>query len=163
TPINAIIGYTDLLQLGLPGPVTEAQRTQLERIRVSGQHLIGLVDQVLDFSRMESGTLRTARRTASASEAVETAITVVRPQAVSRGLRLFAAGERDLERLYVGVPLRVTQILVNLLSNAIKFTDPGGRISVRCAAREGALPADGVRGRWTCVMVEDDGVGIPPE
>src|SRR5690606_7238407 len=53
TPINAIIGYTDLLQLGLPGPVTEAQRTQLERIRVSGQHLIGLVDQVLDFSRME--------------------------------------------------------------------------------------------------------------
>jgi len=163
TPINAIIGYTELLQLGLSGPVTEKQEGQLDRIQVSGRHLIGLVDQVLDFARIESGNLRVERRPALAADAVETALTVLRPQAVAKGIELSARCEDDPPPRYLGDSGRVDQILVNLLSNAIKFTEPGGRTSIRCAACDGPLPGGGAAGRWTCVEVEDTGVGIPPE
>jgi signal transduction histidine kinase len=163
TPINAIIGYTELLQLGLSGPVTEKQEGQLDRIRVSGRHLIGLVDQVLDFARIESGNLRMERRPALAADAVETALTVLRPQAVAKGIELTASCEDDPPPRYLGDPGRVDQILVNLLSNAIKFTEAGGRTSIRCTACDGPLPGGETAGRWTCVEVEDTGVGIPPE
>ena len=163
TPINAIIGYTDLLLMGLAGPVTEGQKTQLERVRVSGQHLTGLVDQVLDFARIEAGTLRVERRTASAAEAAETAVAVLRPQAEGKGVALSAACEDGDGARYQGDPPRVNQILLNLLSNAIKFTEPGGRATVRCGRREGQLPAGGTAGRWTFLEVEDTGIGIDPE
>ncbi|HET6763792.1 MAG TPA: response regulator, partial [Longimicrobiaceae bacterium] len=81
TPINAIIGYTDLLHLGLAGPVTPEQQAHLDRIRVSGRHLSGLVDQVLDLARVEAGAFRPDRVLASAREAMETAVTVLQPQA----------------------------------------------------------------------------------
>ena len=163
TPINAIVGYTDLLHMGLSGPVNEAQQAQLERIRVSGQHLIGLVDQVLDFARIESGTLRVERRPASAAAAVETALTVLRPQAVARGVELVDACAGDAGLRYLGDPQRVEQILVNLLSNAIKFTEPGGRAALRCTAVDGRPPGDATAGRWVSIVVEDTGAGIHPE
>ena len=86
TPINAIIGYTDLLQIGLAGPITPEQQAHLERIRVSGRHLAALVDQVLDLSRVEAGTFRPDRVVAFARDAVETAVTVLRPQATTKGV-----------------------------------------------------------------------------
>jgi len=160
TPINAIVGYAELLEMGLSGPVTEAQAGQLGRIRVSGRHLIGLVDQVLDFARIESGTLRVERRAAQAGEAVETALTVLRPQAQQKGITLAAQCNGDAR--YLGDPQRVEQVLVNVLSNAIKFTPEGGRASVTCAPVEGAPPGHRDRGRWVCVTVEDTGAGIEP-
>ncbi|MET0396431.1 MAG: histidine kinase dimerization/phospho-acceptor domain-containing protein, partial [Longimicrobiaceae bacterium] len=164
TPINAIVGYTDLLLMGLSGPVTEAQEGQLERIRVSGRHLIGLVDQVLDYARIESGTLRVERRTASVAEAVETALTVLQPQAAARGVELSASLDGCAGLRYLGDPHRVDQVLVNLLSNAIKFTEPGGSTRLACAARDDGPPAgEGRAGRWVCLSVEDTGVGIAPE
>ena len=162
TPINAIVGYAELLELGLSGPVTEAQAGQLGRIRVSGRHLIGLVDQVLDFARIESGTLRVERRSAPAAEAVETALTVLRPQAEKKGVALAAECEGEGGARYLGDPQRVEQILVNVLSNAIKFTDEGGRASVACATVEGAPPGHRANGRWVRVTVEDTGAGIEP-
>ena len=84
TPINAIIGYTDLLHLGLAGPVTEEQEGHLERIRVSGRHLAALVDQVLDLARVEAGTLTPLRKVSPLHHAVEIALTVVRPQAIAK-------------------------------------------------------------------------------
>ncbi|MFL5384021.1 MAG: sensor histidine kinase [Longimicrobiaceae bacterium] len=161
TPINAIVGYAELLELGLSGPVTQAQAGQLERIRVSGRHLIGLVDQVLDFARIESGTLQVDRRAAAASEAVETALTVLRPQAEKKGVALASTCNGDAR--YLGDPQRVEQILANLLSNAIKFTPEGGRASVSCGAADGGPPAQGHGGRWVRVTVEDTGEGIAPE
>jgi signal transduction histidine kinase len=159
TPINAIVGYAELLELGLSGPVTEAQAGQLDRIRVSGRHLIGLVDQVLDFARIESGTLRVEQRAAPAPEAVETALTVLRPQAEKKAAECGSNGDAR----YLGDPQRVEQILVNVLSNAIKFTAPGGRASIACGAVEGAPPGHRASGRWVCVTVEDTGTGIEPE
>ena len=163
TPINAILGYAELLELGLSGPVTEAQAEQLDRIRVSGRHLIGLVDQVLDFARIESGTLRVDLRAARAAEAVETALTVLRPQAEKKGVALDAACGGDGDGHYLGDPQRVEQILVNMLSNAIKFTPQGGRASVACETGDAAPPGSRNGGRWVRVTVEDTGAGIDPE
>jgi signal transduction histidine kinase len=163
TPINAVIGYTELLQMELSGPVNPEQKSQLERIAASGNHLIGLVDQVLDFARIEAGTLRVESRAASAAEAVELAMTVVGPQAARKGVELSTdcRGERDAR--YFGDPQRVHQVLVNLLSNAVKFTESGGRVTIRCEARRGAIPGHGQTGCWICLAVEDTGIGIPPE
>jgi signal transduction histidine kinase len=163
TPINAIVGYTDLLDLGIAGPLTAGQREQLERIRASGRHLIGLVDQVLDFARIESDVLRVEARTASVADAVETALTVLRPQAEARGIEVCAPCADGAGLAYVGDPQRVDQVLVNLLSNAVKFTQPGGRVTIGCEVREGTLPGGTVPGRWTCIAVEDTGIGIGPE
>jgi signal transduction histidine kinase len=162
TPINAIVGYAELLAMGISGPVNDAQLGQLERLRVSGRHLIGLVDQLLDFARIESGTLRFGRDAAPAVEAVETALTVVRPQAERKAVELSATCGAGGVR-YLGDAQRVEQILVNLVSNAVKFTDPGGRASVTCGVREGVVPGHAHPGRWVVVQVEDTGAGIAPE
>jgi signal transduction histidine kinase len=163
TPINAIIGYAELLELGISGPVNEAQLEQLERLRVSGRHLMGLVDQLLDFARIESGTLNVSRRPAVVADAVETALTMVRPQAERKAVELSAACEGEAEARYLGDPQRVEQILVNLLSNAIKFTAPGGRASVTCRPRDGDGTGSPHPGRWVCLTVADTAAGIDPE
>jgi signal transduction histidine kinase len=158
TPINAIIGYTELLQMELEGPVSPGQAAQLERIQVSGRHLTGLVDQVLDFARIESGTLRVERRPAPAAAAVQTAVAVLRPQALEKGIELTTECEDGLQ--YLGDPQLVDQVLLNLLSNAIKFTERGGRARVRCTLAEGGAPWSGAPGRWARFVVEDTGIGI---
>jgi signal transduction histidine kinase len=163
TPINAIIGYADLLQLGISGPVTEAQQGQLERIRRSGQHLTGLVDQVLDLARIESGTLAVERSAAPVGEAVDTAMAVLQPQAEEKRVALANTCPATDELSYLGDPQRVVQILVNLLANAIKFTPEGGQVTVRCARSEAREDHDGAEGPWIRLDVEDTGVGIEPE
>ncbi|HEX2209776.1 MAG TPA: ATP-binding protein [Longimicrobium sp.] len=161
TPINAILGYTELLLMELEGPLTEGQRAQLSRVRFSGQHLTGLVDQLLDFARIEAGTLRVERRHASASDAVSNALSVLAPQAEARGITLSA--ECDGDARYTGDPQRVDQILLNLLANAVKFTEKGGRARVTCTPCEGTPPGVGHPGSWVCLRVEDTGIGIAPE
>ncbi len=158
TPINAIIGYTDLLQLELPGPLTDEQRRHLERIRLSGRHLMGLVDEVLDLSRIESGRVQVDARSASAGDAVAAALAVVAPQARQKGLALSdgCGGEAGLR--YLGDSGRVEQILINLLTNAIKFTPAGGRVEV--SADRGV--EDGA-GEVAWIRVADTGIGIAPE
>ncbi len=162
TPINAIIGYTDLLLLGIDGPINQAQSNQLERVRVSGRHLVNLVDQVLDMARIESGRLRMDFAQSLAASSVATALTVLRPQADEKDLVITDNCEEAGELFYHGDPQRVDQILVNLLSNAIKFTDRGGQIRITCdsVATEGA---DSRTSIWTRVTVSDNGVGIPEE
>jgi signal transduction histidine kinase len=161
TPINAILGYTDLLLMGLEGPVTPGQEKQLARVRFSSQHLTGLVDQLLDFARIEAGTLRVERRTALAGDAVSTALSVLAPQAEARGITLSA--ECDGEARYTGDPQRVDQILLNLVSNAIKFTEPGGQARLRCSLSDDGHKAEDGGGSWVCLRVEDTGIGIAPE
>jgi signal transduction histidine kinase len=163
TPINAIIGYTDLLQLGLAGPVTPEQQAHLERIRVSGRHLSGLVDQVLDLARVEAGAFRPERMMAPAREAIETAVTVLQPQASSKGVEVVLQCEDAPGLRYLGDPQAVEQILVNLLANAIKFTEPGGRGILSCGVREGTIPDGEREGRWVWLSVQDNGVGIARE
>ncbi len=161
TPINAVIGYTDLLLMELEGPLTPGQTAQLERVRFSSTHLTGLVDQLLDFARIEAGSLRVERRIASAGDAVDAAVTVLGPEAARKGVALSTACNGGLR--YHGDPQRVDQILLNLVSNAVKFTESGGRAEIRCAARDGNLPATGAAGSWVCLRVDDTGIGIAPD
>jgi signal transduction histidine kinase len=158
TPINAIIGYTDLLMMELEGPLSPGQQAQLERVRFSSRHLTGLVEQLLDFARIEAGSLRMERRVASAGDAVAAAVTVLGPEAARKGVALSTACNGGLR--YHGDPQRVDQILLNLVSNAVKFTESGGRAEIRCDACHDALPATGAAGAWVCLRVDDTGIGI---
>jgi PAS domain S-box-containing protein len=164
TPINAIIGYTELLAMGLSGPLSASQQERIERIRASSRHLLALVNEVLDFARMEVGRLAVRRERAAAADAVNAAITLVQPQAESRHLLVAHHGDAR-GALYMGDPRRVEQILVNLLSNAVRFTAPGGRVTVSVALVDAAVPAARVAADALCVCairVEDTGGGIPP-
>jgi signal transduction histidine kinase len=155
TPINAMIGYADLMEAGVAGPVTGEQQSQLDRIKISGRHLIRLIDDLLDFARIETARLSVDRRVAPASEAVHTALTVIEPQAQAKPVRITTEIIADPQ--YVGDPQRVGQILVNLIGNAVKFTPANGE--VRVVAR--AVRENG-RAR-TAFVVEDTGIGIPAD
>jgi signal transduction histidine kinase len=158
TPINAMMGYAELLEMGLSGPVSESQRGQLGRIRTSGEHLTSLVSEILDLAKIEAGRMDIDPVCAVASEAADVALSLIRPQAMNKGVQIAVRAEGDLTAKYLGDPQRVQQIVANLLSNAVKFTGPGGTIQVRCA--NGGRP--GLGEEWTSVVVQDSGVGISP-
>ena len=156
TPINAMLGYTDILDAGVAGPLTEQQYHHLDRIKVSGRHLIRLIDDLLDFASIETARLSIDKRVAPASDAIRTALTVVEPQATAKPIKITTEIVADPQ--YVGDPQRVEQILVNLLGNAVKFTPPHGRVRLECRT----LRANGAGAR-TQFVVEDTGRGIPAE
>jgi PAS domain S-box-containing protein len=165
TPVNAIIGYTQLMEMGLSGAVTEEQRQQLARIGASGKHLLGLIEDVLDLAKIEAGRLNVGRSTGIAGSVVDTALSLVRPQAAAKGIALSAHCEGACEAQYVGDEQRVQQVLANLLSNAVKFTPAGGRVTVTCGTGPAPSPtADPyAETMWTWFSVEDTGIGIAPE
>jgi PAS domain S-box-containing protein len=166
TPINAVMGYVDLLDLELAGPLNEQQRGQLGRIRSSNMHLLGIIDEVLDFSRLEAGRITLAHRAGRLLAPVEAALQMVAMQAQSKGVALsdsVSAFAADVP--YWGDEDRVRQILVVLLSNAVKFTPARGRITVSAGTAEQPSPDAQLLGPgpWVYVRVEDTGPGIPPE
>jgi len=165
TPINAILGYTQLMEIGISGPVTPEQRAQLERVRTSGQHLLGLVNELLDLARVESGQLTVLREPAAAGDAADAALTLMRPQAAAKGIIIAERCDGAREAVYLGDEQRVRQIVINLLSNAVKFTNAGGCVTVSCSVRDGS--PDGASslgdGPWTTLSVSDTGIGIAPD
>ncbi len=160
TPINAMMGYAELLQMGISGPVTEAQSKQLGRIRSSGDHLTALIGEILDLAKIEAGRMSVQPTIAPIGEAVEAALTIVRPTATTKGVELSSIVTGNPDARYFGDPQRVQQILTNLLSNAVKFTPSGGMVSVRCEAgsRPGAERSAVLE--WVSVAVSDNGVGV---
>jgi hypothetical protein len=165
TPINAIIGYADLLEMELAGPLTPGQCNQVGRVRASGDHLLTLVNDVLDLAKVESGSLKVRSERTSLRASVLEALSLVAPQADARGVTLVEPAGCSPEAEYCGDEDRVRQILVNLLSNAVKFTERGGSVKVACRVtgepdREAHLARGG---RWIRVDVEDTGIGIPPD
>jgi signal transduction histidine kinase len=164
TPINAIIGYSQLLQLGVPSDLTAEQQKYVERIRGSGAKLISLVDEILDISRVEAGELRVNVTRNPVRPTLSNAMMVVAPQARLGGVTLNYVAE---DVVYLGDPQRVQQILVNLLSNAIKFTEQGGSVSVRAFAEPSANEAVQAERRdepqYCCFEVTDTGCGIPAD
>jgi signal transduction histidine kinase len=151
TPLNAIAGYVELLEMGLRGPLTDAQREDLSRIRRNQRHLLGLINDVLNFAKLETGNVRYEITDVPLREAVEAVEPLIAPQLRQRELR-FASAVGD------GVVARadrdkLQQILLNLLSNAVKFTEPGGEVHVEAEA-------DGHVAR---LRVRDTGCGIPRE
>jgi signal transduction histidine kinase len=165
TPLNAIGGYVELLDLGIRGPVTAAQRLDLARIQQSQQHLLGLINQILDLAKDDAGALRVDRSPVRTGDTVDAALALVRPQAVSKALDLGDACGGSANAGYIGDELRVRQILVNLLGNAVKFTSAGGRILVDCAITE-APPREAlltVGAPYVGLRVADTGLGIPSD
>jgi signal transduction histidine kinase len=153
TPLNAIAGYAELLELGVRGPITPEQREDLERIRRSQRHLLGLINEVLNYAKLETGTVRFEVAEVDVADAVRSVESLVLPQMREKALEFDTARCRE-PRLTVRADRdKLQQVLVNLLSNAIKFTDPGGRITLS-AERRGALVA---------LVVRDTGVGIAPD
>ena len=152
TPLNAIGGYAELMEMGIRGPVTPQQRDDLLRIQTSQRHLLGLINEVLTYAKLEKGTVTYDVMDVPVREAMVAAELLVAPQARAKGLTLVVAACPP-QRSARADPEKLRQILVNLLSNAAKFTDPGGRIDVSCT------PDDA----WMTISVEDTGIGIPSD
>ena len=152
TPLNAIDGYAELLELGIHGPVTDPQLDALGRIRRSQRHLLGIVNDLLNFSRAEAGHLTYDLAPLGMAELVDAVTAMVIPQAEARGVRL---EHRPLpaDAVATGDRTKVEQVLLNLLSNALKFTRAGGSIRV-----DGEADGEQVR-----VRVHDTGIGIPAD
>ena len=152
TPLNAIGGYTQLMEMGIHGPVSDAQADALGRIQRNQRHLLGLINEVLSFARIETGHLALRLERVDVGEALSGVEPLVAPQVAARGLRYRCDG--------CGADLAVTadrdrlgQVLLNLLSNAAKFTEPGGLVSLEAEARDGRVE----------IRVRDTGIGIAPE
>jgi PAS domain S-box-containing protein len=161
TPINAIIGYTDLLELGISGPLTDEQRDQLERVRLSSRHLLTIVEDILDVAKVEAGRLQVEHDRVQIGSTVGAAVALVAPQAAGRDIDIIDGC--DDTTTYVGDEDRVRQILVNLLSNAVKFTASGGTVHLSCGAdRTDESPRHIDHGAsMVYVRVADTGIGIP--
>lgn len=151
TPLNAIGGYAELLSMGIHGPVSEPQVRDLDRIIASQRHLLSIINDILDYGRLETGRSPYDIKSVPLVEAIETVAAMMEPQAEARSVHL---GILPCAGIRVRADrLRVEQILLNLVSNAVKFTDPGGRVTVMCATGGGMVT----------VSVEDTGIGIPSE
>lgn len=152
TPLNAIGGYAELMEMGIRGAITSQQREDLRRIQHSQRHLLGLINEVLNYAKLETGTVQYALARVRVCDALTTAETLVAPQAASKGLSLIVA-ESPPELAVRADAEKLQQILVNLLSNAVKFTDRGGEVVLA-----GAEFGDEVE-----IVVRDTGIGIAPE
>jgi PAS domain S-box-containing protein len=133
TPLNAIGGYTDLLSMGLGGPITSEQLDYLDRIRRSQQHLMGIISDLLNFSRIEAGQVTYDIAPILLTQILDTVLAMVEPQSLAKGVRV-KRGTTDPKAVALGDRSKVAQILVNVLSNAIKFTNTGGRVTVNLSA-----------------------------
>jgi signal transduction histidine kinase len=152
TPLNAIGGYAELMEMGVRGPINEQQRADLHRIQQSQKHLLGLINQVLNYTRVETGAVHYVLDDVPVAEALAAAEVLVAPQVRAKRLTYVLGGcDRDIHARADREKLQ--QILLNLLANAIKFTDSGGEVRVTCATRDGVVT----------VTVTDTGVGIPAD
>jgi PAS domain S-box-containing protein len=152
TPLNAIAGYTDLLLLGVHGNLNEEQRRDAERIRLSQRHLLGIINDLLNFTRVEAGRVHYRIEVFEVMDVIEDVTPMVLPQTIAKGIAMtvvppaapmFALADRS----------KAEQVLLNLLSNAVKFTDPGGSITVHTAES----------GTRVEIAVADTGIGISAE
>ncbi|HEX4682634.1 MAG TPA: ATP-binding protein [Gemmatimonadaceae bacterium] len=152
TPLNAIAGYTELLEMGVRGPITVDQQLDLERIRRSQRHLLSLINDVLNFAKLEAGRVQFELTKVSLADAFSDVEALVLPQLRAKGLSYASPGDcRGLAVIADAEKLR--QILINLLSNAIKFTPAGADIRGLCDAG----------GDIVHIRIVDRGIGIPAE
>lgn len=165
TPINALMGYAEILAMQIDGPLTESQEEHLRRIRASSRHLLGLVEDVLDLTKIEAGGIRVERAPVGVGDTVQAALELVEPQAAQSGLEIENLCASEPDTCVTGDQDRIRQILVNLLSNSVKFTEPGGRITVSCGTTSEADPTPHLSGSgpWARIAIEDEGIGIAPE
>jgi len=162
TPLNSIIGFTGIMLQGLAGPLNPEQTKQLEMVRGSGRHLLKLVNDILDISKIESGRLEVSRESFDVERSINRVLAMVKPQIDAKGLVLEASVPTGLGRA-VNDEHRFEQVLLNLLGNAVKFTEHG-RIGVTAERIEDHRVSDGGEGRPAIrIRISDSGIGIKPE
>jgi PAS domain S-box-containing protein len=152
TPLNAIGGYAELIEMGLGGSVSDQQREYLARIRGSQQHLLRIINDLLNYSRIESGKLSYEQEPVPLAAVIETVTTMIGPQATAKRITVDTPPCRD-DVIAVADRLKVEQIVLNLLTNAVKFTPPSGSVTIGCRAENARV----------LLTVADTGPGIPPD
>jgi len=152
TPLNAIAGYAQLMEEGIAGPVTEMQQEYLSRIRGSQLHLLGIVNDLLNYGRIEAGEVVYDLSPLSLHEVGARVLAMVAPQADRKRLLLEQGGDVPVVSALAD-QLKTEQIVLNLVSNAVKFTPEGGVVTVTCALRDG----------MAAIEVRDTGPGIPDD
>ncbi len=152
TPLNSIGGYVDLLEMELRGPLTDEQKSDLARIKRSQEHLLGIINDILNFTRLEATEVKFDIIDVPLRALMSDLDDVV--GSLARAKSLLYQCEAPAAGVYARVdPDKLRQIMINLLSNAVKFTPEGGRVSVSCAVNE----------RSISLQVADNGRGIPPD
>ena len=149
TPLNAIIGFSEVLQEKLFGELNEKQAEYTDDILTSGRHLLSLINEILDLSKVEAGRMELELAPFDLPQAIDNARTFVRERAAKHGIALDVNVDERLGD-FVGDERKIKQILLNLLSNAVKFTPEGGRIGIEARQTEGSVQ----------ISVTDTGVGI---
>jgi signal transduction histidine kinase len=152
TPLNAIIGFSEVLVERMFGELNEKQDEYLKDIFSSGRHLLSLINDILDLSKIEAGRMELELARFDLPAAIDNALTLVKGRAANHGIALALDVDARLGE-FVGDERKIKQVLVNLLSNAVKFTPEGGRVEVRAAPANGGVQ----------VAVTDTGIGIAPE
>jgi two-component system, NtrC family, sensor kinase len=152
TPLNAIIGFSEVLGERMFGELNEKQAEYTDDILSSGRHLLSLINEILDLSKVEAGRMELELATFDLPLAIDNARTFVRERATKHGINLDVTVDERLGD-FVGDERKIKQILLNLLSNAVKFTPEGGRIGINARQADGAVE----------ISVSDTGIGIAPE
>ena len=152
TPLNAILGFSEVLAERMFGEVNEKQAEYLQDILSSGRHLLSLINDILDLSKVEAGRLELELGRFHLPTALDNALTLVRERATRHGITLTQTVDPAVGDI-VADERKVKQILLNLLSNAVKFTPEGGRVGLTATAADGAIT----------IAVSDTGIGIAPE
>jgi signal transduction histidine kinase len=152
TPLNAIGGYVQLLEMEVHGPITQAQRDTLERIDRSQRHLLRLINEILNLSRIEAGHVDYVVEPVTLATLIDAVLPMIEPQARAKDITLERSVPADI--VARADSEKVQQILVNLLTNAVKFTGENGTVCIEASA----APDDRV-----VIRVSDDGIGIPEE
>jgi PAS domain S-box-containing protein len=152
TPLNAIGGYAELMAMGVHGPLNAEQAQDIARIRRSNQHLLTLINDVLNFAKVDAGQTEYRLTAVPVDETLRDTESMIAPQILKKGLRYeYRGGDKSFSVL--ADPEKLQQIVLNLLGNAVKFTEPGGTITLSSEPRGNCIE----------IRVADTGPGIPPE
>jgi signal transduction histidine kinase len=152
TPLNAIIGFAEITERKMFGPLPERYHDYSKLIRSSGDHLLAIINDILDVAKLQSGRMELHLSAVDIESAIKLAREFVAGQAAANAIKIDCIVEAGLPQLTAD-DMRVRQILINLMSNAVKFTPPGGKITVSARQRDGAI----------VIAVKDTGIGIAPE
>jgi signal transduction histidine kinase len=152
TPLNAVIGFSELLEQEIFGGLNDKQRSYVGNVLISGRHLLQLVNDILDISKVEAGRMDLVCEVTPLGSLFDTVRSVITAMAVKKGIDLQVEEAPEVPDLYVD-PGRIKQVLYNLISNALKFTPRGGTVGV--SAR--------LEGEYARILVTDTGIGIAPE
>ncbi|MGO9838263.1 MAG: sensor histidine kinase, partial [Polyangiaceae bacterium] len=154
TPLNAILGFAQLLQRDRKEPLSDRHKERASQILKGGEHLLRLIDDILDLSRIEAGAISISMEPVGVGEVVNEVKTTLEPMASRAGIRL------EMAELPPGLPsvaadrMRLAQVVMNFASNALKYNRPGGTATIRVSRSEG---------RRVRISVADTGIGIPAD